>query len=173
MRAFSSSQRHVSRSRTQRRAASGRNHRRQPCGNRHRTLPQVRMHPVHLSQLYLNLIGNAIKHRGDAAPRISLQAEARGDDWVYSVADNGIGIAPAYRQQIFGLFMRMHIAARYSDTGIGLAICHRIVERHEGRTCVESDEGKGSTSREHRHFRAAASPIALSVTSAHRAHVNC
>ena len=108
-------------------------------------LPHVRMHEVHLCQLFLNLIGNGIKYRSKEAPRISLRADEHGDEWVFAVSDNGIGIAAAYHQQIFGIFKRLHTAAEYSGTGIGLAICQRIVERNNGRIWVVSETGKGAT----------------------------
>jgi PAS domain S-box-containing protein len=109
------------------------------------TLPQVRIHRVHLEQLLQNLISNGLKYRREEPPRIHVGAEQSGPEWVFSVSDNGIGIAPEYLQQIFGLFKRLHSAAEYAGTGIGLAICQRIVERHGGRIWAESREGEGST----------------------------
>jgi PAS domain S-box-containing protein len=108
-------------------------------------LPCVRMHAVHLDQLFQNLIGNAIKYRSAEPPRIHVAAERRDNEWVFSVTDNGIGIDPNYREYIFGIFKRLHTAAEYTGTGIGLAICQRIVERSGGRIWVESEFGKGST----------------------------
>ena len=111
-------------------------------------LPSVCMHSAHLQQLFQNLIGNAIKYRSrDRRPRVHVSAERHGDDWVFAVTDNGIGIAPDYSETIFGLFKRLHTNDEYSGTGIGLAICRRIVDRYHGRIWVESELGKGSTFR--------------------------
>lgn len=109
------------------------------------TLPRVKMHQVHLEQVFQNLIGNAIKYRSDQAPRIAIGAEQRENEWIFSVKDNGIGIDPRYKEQIFGIFKRLHTAVEYSGTGMGLAICERIIERYCGRIWVESEPGKGST----------------------------
>ena len=109
-------------------------------------LPSVRMHSTHLQQLFQNIIGNAIKyHSPDRPPRVHISASWQKDLWVFAVADNGIGIEPEYKERIFGLFKRLHTVAQYSGTGIGLAICQRIVERHHGRIWVESEPGAGST----------------------------
>jgi light-regulated signal transduction histidine kinase (bacteriophytochrome) len=108
-------------------------------------LPAVRMQEVHLEQLFQNLIGNAIKYRGEESPRIEVTAERRERAWLFSVQDNGIGIEQKYREQIFGIFKRLHTADEYSGTGMGLAICQRIVERAGGRLWVESQLGEGST----------------------------
>ena len=113
----------------------------------HGPLPVLRMREVQLQQLFQNLIGNAIKYRQDDKPvRIDVVAERNGNQWQFSVKDNGIGIAPEYKDRVFGIFKRLHGEGKYSGTGIGLAICHRIVERNGGRIWVESDgPGKGST----------------------------
>jgi light-regulated signal transduction histidine kinase (bacteriophytochrome) len=108
-------------------------------------LPAVRMPEVHLAQLFQNLIGNALKYRGEESPRIEVTAERRERAWLFSVQDNGIGIDQKYREQIFGIFKRLHTADEYSGTGMGLAICQRIVERAGGRLWVESQLGEGST----------------------------
>lgn len=108
------------------------------------SLPLVRMHPTHLEQIFQNLVGNAIKYRGVQPPHIRISAERRTADWLFSVADNGIGIAPQYKEQIFGIFKRLHTAAEFSGTGVGLAICQRIIERLGGRIWVESESGRGS-----------------------------
>lgn len=108
-------------------------------------LPLVRIHPTHLQQLFQNLIGNALKYnRPGVPPIVRTTARKEGGTWVFSVADNGIGIDPAFKEKIFGLFKRLHTGDQYSGTGIGLAICQRIVERHNGRIWVESEPGKGS-----------------------------
>ena len=93
----------------------------------------IRMGAVHLQQLFQNLIGNAIKYRGDAPPRIHVGAKRRGEFWEFSVQDNGIGIAAEYTRQIFGIFKRLHTQQKYPGTGIGLAICQKIVERYGGK----------------------------------------
>lgn len=108
-------------------------------------LPEVSMGDAHLQQVFQNLIANAIKYRSQAPPRIHVSAENRGTAWCFSVRDNGIGIDPQYRDKIFGVFKRLHHDQRYSGTGIGLAICQRVVERYGGRIWVDSEPGKGST----------------------------
>ncbi len=109
-------------------------------------LPVVSMHEIHLSQLFQNLIGNALKYRGQEAPRVHVSS-SRQDGWcVFSVADNGIGIEPQYANQIFALFKRLHSRDEYPGSGIGLAICQRIVEQYGGRVWMEkSVPGSGST----------------------------
>jgi signal transduction histidine kinase len=108
-------------------------------------LPVVRMHESHLSQLFQNLIGNAIKYRKEEEqPRIDLSATRAEGCWIFSIADNGIGIPLAQRENIFGIFKRLHTSGKYPGTGMGLAICQRIVERYGGRIWVESEPGKGS-----------------------------
>jgi PAS domain S-box-containing protein len=106
-------------------------------------LPAVHAHEILLVQLLQNLIGNAIKYRSAAPPAIHVCAERRDADWLFSVQDNGIGIEPEYAQQIFGIFKRLH-GQSYPGTGIGLAICQRIVERYGGRIWVESQPGAGA-----------------------------
>ncbi|HZG42276.1 MAG TPA: ATP-binding protein, partial [Longimicrobium sp.] len=108
-------------------------------------LPTVAADPVQMGQVLQNLVGNGLKFRGAEPPRVHVSAERRGDGWLVSVRDNGIGIAPEYAQRIFVIFQRLHTRAEYAGTGIGLAICKKIVERHGGRIWVESAEGQGST----------------------------
>jgi hypothetical protein len=110
-------------------------------------LPAVRIHRAHLQQLFQNLIGNAIKYRGHEPPRVHVTAGRQPRFWVFSIADNGIGIAKEYQEDVFGLFRRLHNTPEYSGTGIGLALCKRIVERYHGRIWVESEPRKGSTFR--------------------------
>jgi PAS domain S-box-containing protein len=107
-------------------------------------LPTVPAHEVRMVQLLQNLVGNAIKYRGKEPPRIHISAHPRHTGWIFYVQDNGIGISPEYTQQIFGVFKRLH-GHNYPGTGIGLAICQRIVERYGGRIWVESTLGEGST----------------------------
>jgi len=109
-------------------------------------LPTVQAHEIRLVQLFQNLIGNAIKYRRPEPPQIHVDAQRRPSDWLFSVQDNGIGIKPEYAQQIFGIFKRLHGKA-YPGTGIGLAICQRIVESYGGRIWVDSTPGQGSVFR--------------------------
>ena len=109
-------------------------------------LPSVAIHGLHLQQMFQNLIGNAIKYRHPArVPIVHIFAERQAKSTVFSVSDNGIGIAPQYRDTIFELFKRLHTGDEYSGTGIGLAICQRIVDHYQGRIWVESEVGEGST----------------------------
>jgi len=114
----------------------------------HDPLPTVLADRTQLRQLLQNLIGNAIKYRGERPPRIHVSARpgenGRQGQWVFSVRDNGIGIDPAHFDRIFQIFQRLHSRGEYSGTGIGLAVCKKIVERHGGRIWVESQPGKGS-----------------------------
>jgi PAS domain S-box-containing protein len=108
-------------------------------------LPTVCLHEFQLEQLLQNIIGNAIHYRSEAAPRIHIEAEPDEGAWRFSIQDNGIGIAAEYKEKIFGMFKRLHTAADYPGTGMGLAICQRIVERVGGRIWVDSQPGTGST----------------------------
>lgn len=108
-------------------------------------LPEVFMGESHLQQVFQNLIGNALKYRSEDPPRIHVSASKRGASWLFSVSDNGIGIDPRYKEKIFGVFKRLHHDQKYGGTGIGLAICQRVVERYGGRIWVESEPGKGAT----------------------------
>lgn len=108
-------------------------------------MPCVRIREIHLQLLFQNLVGNAVKYRTEGCPpRVSITASRSGEHWLFLVEDNGIGIAPEYREKVFGIFKRLHSNGQYSGTGIGLAICQRIVERYGGRIWVESAEGHGS-----------------------------
>jgi PAS domain S-box-containing protein len=106
-------------------------------------LPVVQAHEVRLVQLFQNLVGNAIKYRGPEPPIIEIAAEGRENEWLFSVNDNGIGIKPEYSQHVFGIFKRLH-GNSYPGTGIGLAVCQRIVESYGGKIWVESTIGVGS-----------------------------
>lgn len=108
-------------------------------------LPTVPGDASQLGQLFQNLIGNAIKFRGDSPPRIHLSVKEKQNEWLFSVQDNGIGIEPEYKDRIFIIFQRLHGKDEYPGTGIGLAVCRKIVERHGGTIWVESALGKGST----------------------------
>jgi PAS domain S-box-containing protein len=106
-------------------------------------LPVVTANPLYLTQVFENLIGNALKYRSEQPPRISITAAEGARDWVFTVEDNGIGIPPEYQAQIFGIFKRLH-GDEYPGTGIGLATCKKIVDRHGGTIWVDSEPGKGS-----------------------------
>ena len=108
-------------------------------------LPVVSVDRLQMTLLFQNLLSNALKFRGGDAPEITISAVRQNEDWVFSVKDNGIGIESDYSEKIFQIFQRLHTREQYPGTGIGLAICRRIVERHDGRIWVESVEGKGST----------------------------
>lgn len=111
----------------------------------HDPLPSLQAEPVHLQQIFQNLVSNAIKYRGQEPPRIHVGASRRNGTWEFSVRDNGIGIEPYYQEQVFGLFKRLHSGSRYSGTGLGLAICKKLVERYHGQIWVESKLGEGAT----------------------------
>jgi len=112
----------------------------------HDPLPMVRADEVQLEQLFQNLVGNAIKYQTRGAPRVHVSAEGIPDgNWRFSVRDDGIGIDPQYFERIFGMFQRLHKREEFAGTGIGLAICKKIVERHGGTISVESVPGQGST----------------------------
>ena len=124
------------------------------------TLPEIMGDKTQLVQLFQNLLGNAIKFRGDKTPEIHIgcarevgenlhqktyEFPENEQEWLFWVSDNGIGIESQYRDRIFVIFQRLHTRDKYSGTGIGLAICKKIVERHGGRIWLESELGKGTT----------------------------
>ena len=111
----------------------------------HRALPVVRADPSQLVQLFQNLLGNALKFHGEAPPKIDVDACREGDYWRFLVRDNGIGIDSEFQEHIFEMFRRLHTRTQYPGTGIGLAICKNIVDRHGGRIWVESELGQGAT----------------------------
>jgi NO-binding membrane sensor protein with MHYT domain/signal transduction histidine kinase len=107
-------------------------------------LPTVLGYSTQLTQLFQNLIGNSLKYCNQSRPEVHVSATSAGEHWVFSVRDNGIGIEPQYFERIFQMFKRLHTREQYSGTGIGLALCHKIVARHRGRIWVESQPGLGS-----------------------------
>jgi len=112
----------------------------------HDSLPTVIADNTQLMQLFQNIVGNAIKYRGAEPPRVHVAAKKNGgDEWVFSISDNGIGIDSQYFAKIFAMFQRLHGRGEFSGTGIGLTVCKKIAERHGGRIWVESAVGKGST----------------------------
>ena len=111
----------------------------------HDPLPTVMADDMQFAQLFQNLIGNAIKFHGEEQPFVHISADENGNEWVFSVRDNGIGIDPEHVDRIFTIFQRLHSSNEFPGTGIGLAICRKIVERHGGRIWVESEPGKGAT----------------------------
>jgi PAS domain S-box-containing protein len=111
----------------------------------HDPLPVVVADRVMLTQVFQNLIDNAVKYRGPEPPRIHVSCRREGEEWIFSVGDNGIGIAPEYHERIFAIFQKLHSKSKYPGTGIGLALCKRAVQRMGGRIWVESKAGEGST----------------------------
>ena len=110
-------------------------------------LPTIMGDRTQLVQLFLNLLGNGLKYCHGHAPVVHVSAQLSGNEWIFAVRDNGIGIDPKHHQKIFEIFKRLHSHSEYAGTGIGLAVCHRIVERHRGKIWVESSVGQGSTFR--------------------------
>lgn len=110
----------------------------------HGYLPEVEADQAQMTLLFQNLVENALKFHGAKRPRIHLFAWAEEDQWVIRVKDNGIGIEPEYFDKIFEVFQRLHPRDKYPGTGIGLALCKKIVEQHKGMIWVESEPGKGS-----------------------------
>jgi light-regulated signal transduction histidine kinase (bacteriophytochrome) len=111
----------------------------------HDPLPTVMGDEIQLIQLFQNLIGNAVKFRREERLQVHISAVPRENEWVFSISDNGIGMESEYFERIFTLFQRLHSKSEYPGTGIGLAVCKKIVERHQGRIWVESTLGVGST----------------------------
>ncbi len=109
------------------------------------SLPTIQANPQQMTQLFQNLISNALKFRSDAPPRIRIEAQLQQSEWLISIQDNGIGIKPQHAERIFEIFQRLHAREKYPGTGIGLAVCRKIVERHGGRIWVESEPAHGST----------------------------
>jgi len=111
----------------------------------HDGLPTVACDGGQIGQLLQNLIGNGIKYRNSRAPEIHVGCKPEDGHWLFWVKDNGIGIDPQYAERIFVIFQRLHTREEYPGTGIGLAVCKKIVERHGGRIWIQSELGKGST----------------------------
>ncbi len=111
------------------------------CGS----LPTIKGDATQLMQLFQNVIENAIKFRNNEPPEVRISAERADDFWRFSITDNGIGIDPQYHERVFSIFQRLHSRDQYPGTGIGLAICKKIVERHSGRIWIQSEEGAGTS----------------------------
>jgi len=108
-------------------------------------LPTLKAVPSQVGQLLQNLLSNSLKFSGPERPRIHVSAQLNGDEWIFSVRDNGIGIQPEHHERVFGIFQRLHTRDEYAGTGMGLAICKKIVEGHGGRIWIESQFGHGTT----------------------------
>jgi len=113
----------------------------------HEELPTVAADASQQAQLFQNLVGNAIKFRSEAPPRVHVSAERQPGQWAFAVRDNGIGFDPEFSDRIFIIFQRLHSRSEYPGTGIGLALCKKIVERHGGKIWVESKANQGATFR--------------------------
>jgi light-regulated signal transduction histidine kinase (bacteriophytochrome) len=108
-------------------------------------MPEIEADFPRICQLLQNLIANGVKFRGEDPPEVHVGVADAGPEWCFTVADNGIGIEPAYHGRIFELFQRLHTPDEYAGTGLGLAICKEVVDRHGGRIWVDSAAGAGST----------------------------
>jgi light-regulated signal transduction histidine kinase (bacteriophytochrome) len=111
----------------------------------HDPLPTLMADSMQMIEVFQNLISNAIKFRSKESPQVHVSALKKRNEWVFSVRDNGIGIAPEFFDKLFIIFQRLHSRSEYPGTGIGLAVCKKIVERHGGKIWVESEPDKGST----------------------------
>jgi light-regulated signal transduction histidine kinase (bacteriophytochrome) len=110
-------------------------------------LPWLKANEIQLKQVFQNLVGNALKFHGSRTPAIHISAERQGPDWIFSVADNGIGISPEHAENVFIIFNRLHTRTEYAGNGIGLAICKKIIERHGGRIKALPRESGGTVFR--------------------------
>jgi light-regulated signal transduction histidine kinase (bacteriophytochrome) len=111
----------------------------------HDPLPTVPADAVQMGQIFQNLLINALKFKGRETPKVHISARFQGDEWIFGVQDNGIGIDPQHQERIFAIFQRLHRREDFPGTGLGLALCKKIAERHGGRIWVESEPGRGST----------------------------
>ena len=128
----------------------------------HDPLPMIMASPSQLTQVLQNLVGNAIKYHGDAPPTVHVSAVQKSGVWQFAIKDNGIGIDPQYADRVFVIFQRLHTKKEYPGTGIGLAICKKMIERHGGQVWLESEgEGKGTTFR----FTIPAEPVAAGTAA--------
>ena len=112
---------------------------------KHTNLPILKVAPSHMNMLFSNLVGNAVKYNTALKPEVTISAKVTEKEYILSVSDNGIGIAEEYQQQIFEIFQRLHTSSEYEGTGVGLAICSKIVDNYRGKIWVESEKDKGST----------------------------
>jgi light-regulated signal transduction histidine kinase (bacteriophytochrome) len=110
-------------------------------------LPTVRGDALLLTALFQNLIGNSVKYRGEDPPRVEISATRGSDQWLVTISDNGIGIDPKYGDRVFAIFQRLHLRDQYDGTGIGLAMCRKIVEFHGGRIWLAEPVSRGATFR--------------------------
>ena len=108
-------------------------------------LPVVRVNQSRLTQVLLNLVGNAVKYRSARKPEVHISVREQGHDWRFSVSDNGIGFEMRFADEIFGMFKRLPNAEGYEGSGVGLALCKAVIQRYHGQIWVESEPGKGST----------------------------
>ncbi|MCK5561724.1 MAG: PAS domain S-box protein, partial [Thermoplasmata archaeon] len=111
----------------------------------HDKLPLLQADDAQLGQIFQNLLGNSLRFHGKESPQVHVSADKQDNEWIFSVKDNGIGIDPQYGDRPFMIFQQLHTMDEYPGTGIGLAVCKRIVERHKGRIWFDSEPGKGTT----------------------------